>query len=785
MKTFLLIAFAFITLMGQASTANNPVTGNPEGTKVILSGSTKDKNTGETLTGVAIYIKELQTGVLSDSMGHYTIGLAPGLYNITATYIGYQPMQQSLKITKSQTLNYELTVKTSDLKEVVIRDARTNDNISATEMSVMKINPAQIKSIPALMGEVDVIKVIQLLPGVQSSGEGFSGFNVRGGGSEQNLILFDDAPVYNASHLMGFFSVFNNDAIKDVKLYKGDIPASYGGRLSSLLDIKEKEGNQNKFAGNGGIGTISSRLTLEGPIIKDKASFIVSGRRSYADLFLPLSSDEEVRKNNLYFYDVNAKLNYILNNNNHITASYYKGRDVYGYAGAVGMSWGNNVQSLRWNHTFSKKMVSVFSLIHSNYKYNMTLSEKIAGFKWDSKINDYGVKGDFGYYLNDANTLRFGFSSIWHLFNPAAITPNGNESIKSYALPVNSALEHGLYLSNEQKINKFLSLDYGLRVSVFQNVGKATIYSFDNSYNAMDSTVYAKREIFNTYAGIEPRFGVKYTLNDASSVKANYSRTRQYVNLASNSQGGTPLDLWFLSDPNVKPQIADQFAVGYFRNFMHNKIETSVELYYKHIDNLIDFKDHALLLMNPKLDGELRCGIGRAYGAEFLIRKQEGRFNGWISYTLSRSERKINDINHGNYYPASYDKTHNISIVTNYELSKRVSISANWVFVTGAAVTLPTGRFEYGNIIVPVYSDRNSSRLPDYHRLDLSLTWKGKEKPGKKIIGEWNFSLYNAYYRKNAFSVSFEQDKEDPNKTVAYKVYMFPIIPSVTYNLKF
>lgn len=785
MKTIVLLALTLISFMGQAMPAKIVSAENPDETKVMLSGNIRDKNSGENLIGVAIYVKELQTGVISDIDGNYNITLSPGYYTIAVSYVGYETLQQQHTINGNLTINFELAVKTTSLHEVIVKDAVVNENTSENEMSSIKMKPEQIKSIPALMGEVDVIKVIQLLPGVQSSGEGLSGFNVRGGGSEQNLILLDDAPVYNASHLMGFFSIFNNDAIKEVKLYKGDIPASNGGRLSSLLDIKEKEGNLKKFEGNGGIGTISSRLTLEGPLVKDKCSFILSGRRSYADLFLPLSSNSEARKNRLYFYDLNAKLSFILNENNRLTISSYSGRDFYAYGKAFGMSWGNSVQSIRWSHIFSKKLLSSFSLINSSYKYRMTLSEDIAGFKWDSKIEDFGVKGDFGYFINTTNTLRFGLSSTAHKFNPGAITQNGNESIKDYALPANSALEHAIYISNEQKVNALLSLDYGLRFSVFQNIGKATIYKFDNNYSSMDSVVYTSGKIFNTYAGLEPRVGVKYSLNEFSSIKANYSRTKQYVNLASNSQGGTPLDIWFPSNPNIKPQLSDQYALGYFRNFLNNKIETSVEVYYKNINNLIDFKDHANLLMNPKLDGELRIGKGRAYGVEFLVRKQEGRLNGWISYTLSKSERKINDINQGNYYPSNYDKTHNVSVVANYEISKRVCFSASWVFITGAAVTLPNGRFEYGNIIIPIYSDRNGSRLPDYHRLDLSLTLKGKDKPGKKIHGEWNFSVYNAYYRKNAFSISFEQSKEDPTKTVAYKVYMFPVIPSVTYNLKF
>lgn len=787
MKTYLMILLSLLSLLGQAerkSSLTSP--GTPEGNQVVINGTIKDKNTGEELIGAAIYFTELQTGAITDITGWYTLSLKAGSYNVKISYVGYESQEQRIVINQSATINYELIKTTTSLKEVVVSDfSKANANTSANEMSVVSIKMEQIKSIPALMGETDVVKVIQLLPGVQSSGEGFSGFSVRGGGTEQNMILLDDANVYNASHMMGFFSVFNNDAIKDMKLYKGDLPASKGGRLSSVLDIQTKEGNLKKITGCAGIGTISSRAEIEGPVVRDKCSFMVSARRSYADLFLKMSKDSAVNQNGLYFYDLNYKLTYKLDNRNKIFISGYKGLDAYHYADAFGMKWGNTTQTLKWNHIFNNKSFVNTSLMHSSYKYRMTLSKDILGFIWDSQTSDYSAKADFTIYPDKNNTLRFGIMSTVHHFNPGIISPNGNEAINHYAMEANNALESIVYLDNEKNLGSQISLDYGVRFTLFQNIGKATVYHFGSDHQSFDSTVYLKNKIYHSYAGIEPRLGIKYEIDGSSSVKAGYSRTRQYIQLASNSQGGTPFDMWFPSDPNIEPQLADQVAAGYFRNFKDNTIETSVELYYKTMQNQIDFKDNAMLLMNPKLDGEIRTGNARAYGIEFFVRKQTGSLTGWVSYTLSKSERKIDDINQGNYYSSNCDKPNNISVVLSYALSGRLSLSASWVYTSGAPVTLPAGKYIYGNAIVPVYSGRNGSRLPDYHRMDISATLKGKDKPGKKIKGEWNFSVYNVYNRKNTFSVSFEQSKDSPSQTEAYKVYLFPVIPAISYNVKF
>ncbi|OFY18606.1 MAG: collagen-binding protein [Bacteroidetes bacterium GWF2_29_10] len=785
MKFRRLLLFFFVSMLSLNVIFGSEIETNK---KFTISGKIKDVLTGEELIGATIFIKELKTGVNTNIYGFYSITIPEGKYNVVYSYIGYEPIEKSINLTSNMKIDLEMSTKQQNISEVIVTGERKNDNVEKAEMSLVKMKMSEIKKIPALMGEVDIVKAIQMLPGVQSAGEGSSGFSVRGGATDHNLILLDEATVYNASHLMGFFSVFNNDAIKDVTLYKGDIPAAYGGRLASLLDVRQKDGNLKTISGTGGIGTISSRLTIEGPIIKDKCSFIIAGRRSYADLFLPLSSNEDVKNNKLYFYDLNAKINYTINNNNRIFFSSYFGRDVIkiGKEDPFKISWGNSTFSLRWNHLFSAKLFSNFTLLKSNYDYILESTQSVQGFKWTSDLQDYSLKADFGYYLNTNNTIKFGVSSSLHKFQPGTAEGQGDNTIfNKLEVPKLDALEHSFYVSNDQKLTSLLNINYGVRYSIFQNIGSATVYNFDDNFNSIDSSVYKKGEIFNTYDGIEPRVSLKYTLTETSSLKSSYSRTYQFVHLASNSTVGTPLDVWIPSSQNVKPQYSDQVAMGYFRNLKKNIIETSVEVYYKKLYNQIDFKDHASILLNTKLEGELRFGEGEAYGAEFLARKQSGKLTGWISYTISKSERMFKDINNGKKYRSPYDKTHNAYIVLSYELTKRMSLSANWVYSSGAPVTFPTGRFEYGNKVAPVYSDRNSYRMPNYHRMDISLNIDGKKKEGRRFQGSWNFSIYNVYSRHNAYQISFRQSKEDPNITEAYKVYLFPLIPSVTYNFKF
>jgi len=519
---------------------------------------------------------------------------------------------------------------------------------------------------------------------------------------------------------------------------------------------------------------------------KDKTSFIISGRRTYADLFIPLFGNQDLNGSKLYFYDLNAKLNHTIDDNNRIFISAYLGNDVFKNEFA-GMNLGNTTTTVRWNHLFSKNVFSNFTLLRSSYKYELgTPSGNANSFEWNSKLLDYTAKADFTWFLNPDNTVKIGASAIYHTFNPGSAQGIGDEALfTEYVLPKNYALESGAYVSNEQKIGTLLTLKYGLRFSMFQNVGPTTVYDFDENYETIDSTVYAKGDFFNTYMHLEPRFGFTYMLNEVSSIKGSYSRTVQYLQLAQNSTAGTPLDIWFPASPNVKPQICDQGAIGYFRNFMNNSLEVSVEGYYKTMQNTIDFKDHAELLLNKELEGELRFGTSQAYGLEFLVRKTRGKLTGWIGYTLSKAERTIAEINDGETYVAPYDKPHDISVVVNYDLNARLNFGANWVYSTGLPVTFPTGRAIYGNKVVPIYSDRNAYRMPDYHRLDISVTLKEKEKPGKKWHGEWNLSVYNAYARKNAWSINFVQDENDPYTTYAEKTYLFSIIPSISYNFHF
>jgi hypothetical protein len=585
---------------------------------------------------------------------------------------------------------------------------------------------------------------------------------------------------------MGFFSIFNNDAVRDVKLYKGDIPPSYGGRLSSVLDVRMKEGNTKKISGTGGLGLISSRLTLEGPIGSEKTSFLISGRRSYADLFFPLSTDSGLRKSKMYFYDLNLKLNHQINENNRLYLSAYLGRDKFGQKGSSDFGFGNQTITLRWNHLFTKQLFSNITAIRAKYDYALTMGQASSNYFWNSGLLDYSLKMDFNYLPNPNNDIKFGLSSTYHDITPCDAWMEDNNSKIIIPYPKNYELEYAAYISNEQKIGEKLTLKYGIRYSVFQNIGKGTLYKFNPNYNVEDTLNYASGKIFHTYQSLEPRLGLNYVINEKSSVKASYSRTIQYMQLASNSNGGMPLDVWFPSSPNVKPQKADQYSIGYFRNFLNNDIETSFEAFYKKMYDVVDFKDHAELLMNPRMEGEIRTGKGQAYGMEFLIKKNQGKINGWISYTLSKTTRTISQINDGKVYPSPYDKPNNINVILNYQFSNRAQISATWIYATGAPITAPVGTFVYGNNLNKIYSSRNGYRMRDYHRLDLSFSIKGKEKPGRFWQGEWVFSMYNAYGRHNDWIINFTQDEKDPTKIVATRWYLpFVFFPGITYNFNF
>ncbi len=753
--------------------------------QVTISGYIKDGNTGELLIGANVYVKELKGGTVSNLYGFYSYEIPKGTYEIQYVYLGYKTETKKLTINEDVEIDIELLTDSEKIQEIVVSSEKRDANVQNPQMSVQKLQSKDIKAIPALMGEVDVIKVLQLMPGVQATSEGSSGFSVRGGNPDQNLILLDEAIVYNAGHMLGFFSVFNNDAIKDVQMYKGNIPAEYGGRLSSLVDVRMNDGNNKNFVANGGIGIISSRLTLQGPIIKDKTSYIVSGRRTYADIFLPLSSDPDVQKSKLYFYDVNAKLKHVVNKNNRIYFSSYLGRDVFKQPEAS-LDFGNQTFTFRWNHNYNAKLFSNITLINSNYDYQIGTSAEASAFKWNSRLHDYSLKLDFNYYWNSNNTLGFGAQTIYHKINPGTIQGTSDESLyDKVEVPKANALEHAIYLGNTQNIGTRFKLRYGLRASIFQNIGEGIVYQFDENYDVTGETNYDSGDVFNTYWGLEPRMGMSFILNPSTSLKGSYSRTRQYMHLASNSTSGTPLDVWFMSSPNVKPQICDQFSLGYFKNFSDNTIETSAELFYKDMKNTIDFKDHADLLLNQYMEGEVRVGKSWAYGAEFLVKMTKEKYSGWISYTWSRAWREIPEINDGKKYLSPYNRTNDISIVLNHKVTSRGQLSVNWVYSTGAPYTAPTGRMYVGGVVVPIYSERNAEKMPDYHRMDVSYTLQSKKNKNRRWQGEWNFAVYNLYGRKNAWSIYYEQDEDNPYLVKAKKTYLFQFIPSVSYNFKF
>jgi len=780
-RTSILLALFMLILPWKAIAATTPDEG-----EVTLNGYIRDKQSGEELIGANIYIKGKPVGTSSNVYGFYSLSIQPGQYTFVFSYMGYYTREKTMVLEEDRRFDIELTAREQKLREVVVTADEPNENVTRNQMSFEKLSIKKIRKLPSFMGEVDIIKSIQLMPGVHTLSEGSAGYSVRGGSQDQNLVLLDEATVYNISHFLGFFSVFNNDAIKNVELYKGDIPARYGSRLSSVLDVRMKNGNTKAFRATGGIGNISSRLTLEGPVINNKTSFILSGRRTYFDLFFPLLPEESVQNSSIYFYDLNAKINHRMNENNRFYLSGYFGKDRFNNEFSD-IGYGNRTMTFRWNHLFSKKLFVNFTMVHSKYNYHLASPEEAAwSYRWDSQLSDNCFKSDFTWYLNPSNKMEFGTSACYHIYDPGMIKGTGDESLYSrFDLPANHALEHGLYVSNEQQLTPELILKYGLRFSAFQNVGPDTLYHYDENHEVVDSTAHRAGDIYNTYMGLEPRLGIKYQFNSRHSVKASYSRTRQYAQLAQNTRAGTPLDIWFPASPNVKPQISDQYALGYFRNFFDNKLKISLEGYYKQMHHTIDFKDHANLLLNPKLEGELRFGRARSYGVELMARYNTEGLNGWISYTYAHTTRTIGDINNGNTYRAPHDRPHDLSLVANYRLNERISVSASWVYSSGQPVTFPIGRFQSEGKVVPVYSDRNDYRLPDYHRLDLSLSLQSKCQPDRKWEGEWNFSVYNAYGQKNTWALNFVQDETDPYKTVAEKTYLFSIIPSVAYNFKF
>ncbi|HVV54454.1 MAG TPA: TonB-dependent receptor, partial [Mucilaginibacter sp.] len=761
---FCLLLFASATCFGQK--------------KYTISGTIKDAATGEQLIGATIRIKELpQSGTSTNSYGFYSIYLPEGEYTLQCSYTGYQTEEQHVSLHQDKRIDISLLLN-GTLKEVTISaDRPNNDNIASPQMGVEKLNMTQINQVPVLLGEKDILKTLSLLPGVKSAGEGNTGFYVRGGGADQNLILLDEATVYNASHFFGFFSTFNSDAVKDVTLYKGGMPAEYGGRLSSVLDIKMNEGNNKDYTVQGGLGLIASRIKIEGPIVKDKGSFMISARRTYIDFFLRASSDSTVRGSSIYFYDLNAKANYHFDDKNALYLSGYFGKDVLGLKNTFGTNWGNSTGTLRFNHLFSDRLFSNTSLVFSNYNYVIESFLTNADFTATSQITDINLKEDLEYSIGENHTLKFGLNILHHNISPGDISSSQKSSFNNVSVENRYGFENAAYVSDEWKAGDKLTLLYGLRLSGLFLLGPGTFKTYDAAGNTLASATYSSGQLVKSYISLEPRLSASYILDDENSVKFSYNRNTQNIHLLNNSTSNTPTDLYVMSSNNIKPEIADQVSTGWFRNFKDNVYEFSAEVYYKWLQNQIDYKDGAQLLVNQDVESQLVYGSGRAYGIELFLKKKYGRFNGWLGYTLSRTEDKFAAINNGRYFPATQDRTHDLSVVGIYKLNKRWSFSADFVYGTGNAVTFPTGKYNIGGLTTFSYSERNGYRMPSTNRLDIGATLEGK--PHKKYHSSWTFGLYNVYAHRNPYTITFQDSKTVPNTTEAVETSIFATrIPS-------
>jgi len=804
---YLLLLFSSNVLYGQVS---KPI-------KFTLSGYVKDSTSGEFLLGSSVYIKELKKGLNTNAYGFFSLTLDEGKYTIIISYIGYNEKQLSIDFNKDNSINFQLIPKFFVTKEVLITAKKADQNIKSTDMGRVEVDVDQIKKLPALLGEVDILKAIQLLPGVQSAGEGNSGFYVRGGGPDQNLILLDEGTVYNASHLFGFFSVFNSDAVKNITLTKGGIPAQYGGRLSSVLDVTMKEGNNQKFHAQGGIGYIASRLTLEGPIVKNKSSFMISARRTFVDLFLRkpfIKPGSSADGNSYYFYDLNAKINYTLSQNDRLFISGYLGRDIFNFKSRdtgfkVKIPWGNSTSSIRWNHLFSDKLFVNSSLIFSDYKFEFGASQQEFEFKIFSGIRDYTAKVDFNWFPNILHNVKFGVNYIYHRFTPTnASAKSGDVVFDLGDVTRFYAHDAAIYVNDEWDVSEKFRINAGLRGTLFEHVGPFTRYVVDPSFpgRIIDTVNYSNGEKVKLYMHAEPRLSLRYTLNSTSSLKAAFTQNYQYIHLASFGSVSLPTDVWVPSTDLVKPQFGSEYSIGYFKNFKENVFETSIELYYKEMENQIEYREGASpdqdVKNNP--DNNFVFGRGWSYGAEFFIKKAKGKFTGWIGYTLAYTKRNFPDLNNGETYSAKYDRRHDASLVLTYDRNDKWSFGAVWVYATGDALTLPAERYfisagppvvveNNGNIslnnnfnLVSGYGKRNDFRQKPFHRLDFSATLHVLKK--QRWQSEWVFSVYNFYGRQNPYFIYFNVDGNSTDGTLkvqAKQVSLFSIIPSVTYNFKF
>lgn len=769
-KVLLLIVLLFSTMTTFAQT------------KYTVSGTIIEDSKGEEIISARIKVKDEPIGTNSNEYGFFSLTLPEGTYTLVITAYGFTPQEKQIELKQNLQLKIEMKVPAQELEEVKVSAVRQDANVKGAVMGVERLDPKELAKIPVLLGEKDIIKTMQLLPGVKSAGEGSAGFYVRGGAADQNLILLDEAPVYNASHLLGFFSTFNSDAIKDATLYKGNQPANFGGRLSSVLDIKMNEGNNKRYNVSGGIGLISSKLNVEGPIVKDKSSFLITGRRTYADIFLLATKDFKDTK--LYFYDLNAKLNYKISKKDRIFLSGYFGRDKLGLGRTFGIDWGNATGTIRWNRIINDKLFSNTSFIYSSYDYKININSGDINFSILSKIEDFNLKQEFQYFVNNRNKIKIGANIIHHNVTPGQIESKSDVGLNIKKLAKTPSLESAVYVSNDWAWTENINVNYGVRMTAFSVLGNGDdSYRYDENGDVSEVKKYRKNEMLKTYWIVEPRVSMSYAYSKTASFKAAYARNAQNIHLVSNATSASPTDVLLTSTLNTKPEIADQISIGWFKNFKENSYEFNVETYYKTMQNQIDYRNGANSQANEKLEGELLYGIGRAYGLEMILRKKTGKLTGWISYTLSKTERKINGISDNQWYRAKQDRTHDLSVVAMYEINKKLTVSALFVFYTGNAVTFPTGKYEINGETQFSYTERNAGRMPDYHRLDLGLTWITKNT--EKFESSWNFSIYNAYARSNAYQITFRQNADDPTKTEAVQTTLFKLIPAVTYNFKF
>ena len=777
--------FLFLVLLGLLpASAQVPKT-------FTVSGSIRSKTTGEDIIGANVLVVERPgTGTVANTYGFYSLSLAPGKYTLQIRCVGFAPQELPVTLDKDLSLDFLLEDASKALTGVQVTSEKEDQRITESQMGVNRLNMAEINKLPVLFGERDILKSIQLLPGVKSAGEGRTGFSVRGGGTDQNLILLDEATVYNPSHLLGFFSTFNSDAIKDLTLYKGTAPAQFGGRASSVLDVRMNEGDKNAYHISGGLGIIASHLNVEGPIQKGKSSFLVTGRRTYADLFLKLSHNEQLRNNQLYFYDLNAKMNFELGKKDHLYLSGYYGRDVLGFGNTFKLDWGNGTGTLRWNHLINPKTFSNTSFIFSDYQTNTTIEAGNTQFKLRSEIMDFNLKQEFQFYPNPKHAIKAGYQTTYHIMTPGAVDASEGSAFSPQSLSKRHSWENALYAGDDWNITDRIKMSYGVRLVSFSTLS-GDYYTVDGAGHVTDTTQYTGARFAKTYFNAEPRISMNFIVAKSTSIKAGYARNTQFIQLLSNSTSDNPVDKWVPASNNIKPVISDQVSVGIFQNVYNNMFEFSVEGYYKYMANQVDYRDGADVLNNELYESQLLYGTGRAYGVEFLVKKTKGKFTGWVGYTYSRTEKHINGINNDNWYPAKQDRTHDLSVVLMYQPVRKVTLSAVFVYSTGNAVTFPSGKYEIDGNVHYIYTERNGYRMPANHRLDVSVTIDLlKKRPltdtkRRLIKSDLNIGCYNVYGRQNAYSITFRQSETDPSKTEAVQTSLFRWVPSISWNFKF